>query len=291
MSARKNPGKYFRNYLQITLSSVLYAVAFCWFYNSNAISVGGFTGIGQILNHLFPILPVGITTIVLNIPLFIIGTKLQGLKLLISSLYSMILSSLSIDFISRFYSFQPMDDLLLAGVFGGLLAGVAVGLQLKVGASTGGSDLAARLMKYKLRHISVGKLCLAFDLIVIFLYALTFRQINNALYGIISMYIFSLAVDFVIYGGTHAKMAYVITDKICDVRLRLLKMDLGLTLLQAEGGWKNDEKQIILCAFKPRQIAAIKEAVTEIDDKAFVIVCDAHEVLGEGFGTYSPGGL
>lgn len=279
------------NYLLISASCLLHSIVFCWFYQPNAISVGGFTGVAQILNHIFPVLPIGITTVILNVPLFMIGTRLQGLKLLLSSLYSMTLGSLLIDLISEVYTFPPMNDLMLASVFGGLLAGVAAGLQLRVGATTGGTELAARLLKYKFHHISVGKLCLMVDLSVITLYALTFQRINNALYGIVSMYIFSLAMDFVIYGGTHAKMAYIISDKNEEIRTRLLDMNFGVTMIDSQGGWNGDEKKMIICVFKRAQISPVKAAVTEIDPKAFIIVSEAHEVLGEGFGNYEPGEL
>ena len=277
-----------KKYALITAASMLYAVAFCWFYQPNGLSNGGFTGISQILNHIFPVLPIGVTTVVLNILLFIIGTKKQGIKLLISSIYAMTVSSLLIDVVNMIYIFPKMDDLILAGLFGGLLTGVSAGLELKFGATTGGTELAAKLLKYKFHHISVGKLCLAVDVIIIIAYALVFRKVNNALYGIASMYVFSLAVDFVIYGGTHAKMAYIISEESGKIKEMLLSMNLGVTMVNSQGGWNGDDKQMVLCAFKRQQIAAIKKAVTDIDPKAFVIVCDAHEVLGEGFGSYSP---
>lgn len=280
--------KYLLDYFLITLSDALYAFAFCWFYQPNAISVGGFTGISQVINFFLPVLPIGITTLVLNIPLFAIATKVQGIKLLLSSLYSTVISSVFIDLFSGIHSFSPMDDLLLAAAFGGVLAGVGVGMQLRVGATTGGTELAARLLKYKIRHISVGKLCFAVDIIVIIIYAFTFKKINNALYGIASMYIFSLSMDFVIYGGTHAKLAYIISPKSEEIKDKLLKMNLGVTMVDSHGGWNGDEKQMIMCAFKRAQIAAIKKSVTNIDPAAFIIVCEAHEVLGEGFGKYSP---
>ena len=280
--------KYLLDYFLITLSDALYAFAFCWFYQPNAISVGGFTGISQVINFFLPVLPIGITTLVLNIPLFAIATKVQGIKLLLSSLYSTVISSVFIDLFSGIHSFSPMDDLLLAAAFGGVLAGVGVGMQLRVGATTGGTELAARLLKYKIRHISVGKLCLAVDIIVIIIYAFTFKKINNALYGIASMYIFSLSMDFVIYGGTHAKLAYIISPKSEEIKDKLLEMNLGVTMVDSHGGWNGDEKQMIMCAFKRAQIAAIKKSVTNIDPAAFIIVCEAHEVLGEGFGKYSP---
>lgn len=280
--------KYLLDYFLITLSDALYAFAFCWFYQPNAISVGGFTGISQVINFFLPVLPIGITTLVLNIPLFAIATKVQGIKLLLSSLYSTVISSVFIDLFSGIHSFSPMDDLLLAAAFGGVLAGIGVGMQLRVGATTGGTELAARLLKYKIRHISVGKLCFAVDIIVIIIYAFTFKKINNALYGIASMYIFSLSMDFVIYGGTHAKLAYIISPKSEEIKDKLLKMNLGVTMVDSHGGWNGDEKQMIMCAFKRAQIAAIKKSVTNIDPTAFIIVCEAHEVLGEGFGKYSP---
>ena len=283
--------KYLSSYILITASGALYAVAFCWFYQPNSISAGGFTGISQILNYIFPVLPIGITTVAINIPLFIIGIRLQGIKILIRSLYSMTVSSLMIDFISSIHTFSHMDDLLLASVFGGLLAGISSGLQLKVNATTGGTELAARLLKYKVHHISVGKICLMVDIVIVLLYAITFRRINNALYGIASMYIFSLAVDFVIYGGTHAKMAYIISSKSEDIKIKLLEMNFGVTTIDSHGGWKQDDKQMIMCVVKRTQIAAIKAVSATIDPAAFVVVCEAYEVLGEGFGTYSPGDL
>ena len=279
------------DYLLITIGCALYAVAFCWFFKPNAISVGGFTGISQILNYLIPVLPIGITTLVLNIPLFIIGIRLQGVRLLISSLYCMTISSIFIDLISMLHEFAPMNDLLLASIFGGVLAGAAVGLEMRYGATSGGTELAARLLKFKFRHISVGKLCLMVDLLVILMYSLVFRQIYNALYGVVAMYIFSIAVDFVIYGGTHAKMAYIISNESEAVKKRLLTLDLGVTMLNGKGGWQGDDKQLVLCAFKRNQIHNVESAVTEIDPSAFIIVCDTHEVVGEGFGTYSPGKL
>ena len=126
---------------------------------------------------------------------------------------------------------------------------------------------------------------------VIILYAMTFHNINYTLYGIVSMYISSLAIDAVVYGSINAKMAYIISSSGEEMTKRLLDLDLGITILKGRGGFSGNEKQVVLCAFKRSQIAAIKSAVTDVDPKAFVIVCEAHEVLGEGFGEYSPDSL
>lgn len=287
----KNPTmRWLYEYGVITLGCALYALCFNWFFQPNNISMGGFTGVAQIINRFVPILPVGVMSIVLNVPLFIIGVRKQGVKLLISSLFAMTIGSLMLDGLAAAYTFQPMEP-LLASVYGGVLLGISMGLMLTVGATTGGTELAARLLKYKFRHISIGRLCLTIDVIVICLYAMTFHSVNNALYGIISMYISSLAMDAVVYGSVNAKIAYIISSHSGEVAQRLLHMDLGITLLDGQGGFSGDRKQVVLCAFKRSQIAAIKAAVTALDPNAFIIVCEAHEVLGEGFGEYTPDSL
>lgn len=290
MKSRNPAIRLLYEYGTITLGCALYALCFNWFFQPNNISMGGFTGVGQIANRLLPMLPVGVTSIVLNIPLFALGVRKQGVKILISSLYAMSIASLMLDGLTAVYIFQPMEP-LLACIYGGVLLGVSMGLLLLVGATTGGTELAARLLKYRFRQISIGRLCLSIDVTVICLYALTFRSVNNALYGIIAMYISSLAMDAVIYGSVNAKIAYVISSQSGEVAKHLLGMDLGVTLLDGRGGFSGDPKQVVMCAFKRSQIAAIKSAVTAIDPGAFIIVCDAHEVLGEGFGEYTPDSL
>ena len=287
----KNPAlRWLYEYGIITLGCALYALCFNWFFQPNNISMGGFTGVGQIINHLVPAMPIGIMSIVLNVPLFYIGVRKQGVKLLISSLYAMTIGSLMLDGLAAVYTFQPMEP-LLACVYGGVMLGVSMGLMLLVGATTGGTELAARLLKYRVRNLSIGRLCLIIDVTVISCYALTFRSVNNALYGIIAMYISSLAMDTVIYGSVNAKIAYIISNSSGEIAQKLLKMDLGITLLDGRGGFSGDRKQVVLCAFKRSQIAAIKAAVTAIDPSAFIIVCEAHEVLGEGFSEYTPDSL
>lgn len=274
----------------ITFGSAIYALCFNWLFQTNHISMGGFTGVAQIVNRFIPVLPVGVTVIILNVPLFILGVKKTGLHILISSLYAMAVGSLMIDGIAMLYTFPPMEQ-LLACIYGGVLLGLSMGLLLMVGATTGGTELAARLLKFKLHHLSIGRLCLIIDLMVILLHAITFNNLYNALYGIIAMYISSLVMDAVVYGSINAKMAYIISDNSQAITEQLLKMELGVTQLQGRGAWSGGEKTVVLCAFKRTQIAAIKAAVTAIDPNAFIIVCDAHEVLGEGFGVYSPDSL
>ena len=276
-------------YGTMTLGCAVYALCFNWFFQPNSIAMGGFTGLAQIINRLIPVFPVGMTVLVMNVPLLILGVRRQGVKLLVATLYATAVSSLMIDGLAMVYTFPAMDP-LLACIYGGVLMGVSMALLLMMGGTTGGSDLAARLLKYRLRSVSIGRLCLVIDAAVVTLYAITFRSLNNALYGIISMYICSVAMDAVVY-GSNAKMAYIISSRSGEIARLLLEMNLGVTLLDGRGGFSGDEKQVVLCAFKRSQIAPIKATVTEVDPNAFIIVCEAHEVLGEGFGEYSPDSL
>lgn len=280
--------KWILDVFLLTLSGFLYALGFCCFFEYNGISTGGVTGIAQVLNFLIPVLPIGVTTIVLNIPAFLVGFKLQGVKLLLSSLYCMVIGSAFVDLFNYFYAFQPMQDLLLAAVFGGLIFGVSSGISLRVGATNGGTELTARLLKYKFHHISVGKLCLIVDLCVVAVWTIVFRNVYSALYSMIALYILSIAMDFVVYGGKQSKLAYIISNEGDTIKKALLDLNVGLTLIDSHGGWKNDNKHMILCVVRRRQITMIKKTVNDIDPLAFVIVTDVHEVLGEGFSTYSP---
>lgn len=283
--------KVIGRYGVITVGCLIYAVAFCWFFDPNAISVGGFTGIAQVVHHLLPGIPIGTAAVVMNIPLFIIAVRKQGARMTLSSLYAMALSSLAIDFFNHIHDFSSSDDPLLACICGGVMVGVGNGLMMNFGATTGGSELLARLLKYRFRHISIGRLCLIIDVTVIILYTVIFGDIYNGLYGIIAMFLSSIAVDAVVYGTNKSKMAYIISDKNEQIKNEILKLDMGVTLLNVEGGFTKEKKQMIMCAFKSYKIAQIKALVTSIDKDAFVIVCNANEIIGEGFGYYTEDSL
>lgn len=279
-----------KQYGLITFSCALYALGFCWCCVPGHMTVGGLTGIAQILNVYFPALPVGVMTLVMNIPLFILGLKLLGKGVLISSLYAMAVSSLMIDGINAIHSFQPLEP-VLACVYGGLICGVGFGIMLREGATTGGTELAARLIKLKVQQLPIGKLCLMIDLVVIVTYSLTFRQLTQALYCIAMLYICTTVMDKVVYGGNAAKMAYIISERHDEITRKLLELELGVTLLDGTGAYAHRPAQVILCAFSRSYIIPVKKLVQQIDPNAFVIVCDTHEILGEGFDSYDPQGL
>ncbi len=282
--------KTLREYAVVTFGCALFALGFCWCCVPVHLSVGGFTGIAQVLNHYFPFLSVGITTLVLNVPLFILGLKLLGKRLLISSLYAMAVSSLMIDGLNALYAFPAMDP-VLAAVFGGVLCGASIGIMFRCGATTGGTELGARLLKLKLQQLPVGKLCLIIDLVVIITYSLAFHQLTPALYSAVMLYISTTVMDKVVYGGKAAKMAYIISPKHEQIARRLLELDLGVTFLNGTGAYNRNTTEVILCAFSRNYIIPVKMLVQQIDPDAFIIVCDTREILGEGFDSYDPMGL
>jgi len=274
------------DYAVILFSCVIYALAFNCFFEANHFVMGGFTGIAQILHRLIPAVPVGVAVWVMNLPLIVLGVRKQGVKLLFATLFAITVSSALIDTMAQFIVFPAMDK-LLACVYGSVLLGFSLGLMMLKSATTGGTELLARLLKYRFHHLSMGRLCLTIDVIVVALYALTFREIENAMYGVIAMFISSRVMDWVIYGSINAKLAMIISDHSEAITQKLLDMELGVTILSGRGAFTNKPKDMILCVFKPVHIAAIKAAAAAIDPAVFFIVCEAHEVLGEGFGEYS----
>ena len=269
----------------ITLGAVIYALAFDWFVAPNQIAMGGVTGLAQIVNALVPVLPVGVLSILVNVPLFLAGWRLLGGRLLVSSLYAMAVSSLAIDVIAWMHTFPPMDP-ILATLYGGAGMGVGLGLVFSQGATTGGTDIIGKLLKLKFPWLPIGKLVMIPDMVVVILAAVVFGTVNAALYGLIQMYLLSKVMDMILYGWDTSRVAYIITDPWEETVQGLLDMNRGVTLLQGKGAYTGAEKQVLLVAFRQREIVPIKRMLREIDPKAFFIVCDAHEILGEGFGDY-----
>ena len=271
--------------------TILNALFFNWFYVTNHIAYGGITGIAQVINRLVGYPPIGILIMCLNIPLFLLGWKFFGGSMLVLSLCIMITNSLSIDILGSLIAFQPVDP-LLACIYGGLTNGVTMGIILRQGGSFGGSDLGARLLKLKFQWLPVGRLLLALDLTVISLAALTTGDLDQALYGLVALYISTLAMDNVIYGMDKSDVAYIISDKYSLIAAAIIQdLHRGITLLQGHGAWSGDVKQVIMVAVKSRQIILLKQMVKDIDPKAFIIVCSAHEVLGSGFHFYQKNDL
>ena len=220
----------------ITLGAVIYALAFDWFVAPNQIAMGGVTGLAQIVNALVPVLPVGVLSILVNVPLFLAGWRLLGGRLLVSSLYAMAVSSLAIDVIAWMHTFPPMDP-ILATLYGGAGMGVGLGLVFSQGATTGGTDIIGKLLKLKFPWLPIGKLVMIPDMVVVILAAVVFGTVNAALYGLIQMYLLSKVMDMILYGWDTSRVAYIITDRWEETVQGLLDMNRGVTLLQGKGAY------------------------------------------------------
>ena len=278
--------QFIKSYAIIALGSLIFALGFDWFFAPNQIAMGGVTGLAQVINVLIPALPVGILTIILNIPLFLAGWKLIGFHLLASSLFSMAVSSVAIDVIAAWYTFPPMDP-LLACLCGGAVMGAGFGLVFAQGATTGGTDIVARLLKLRLPWLPMGKLLLVPDGVVLALAAVAFGQVETALYGAVALVVMAKVMDAVLYGTDASKVAIIVSDRwreIADVLLR--EQDRGVTILRGQGAYTGAEKQVLMVAFPQKEIVQLKRTIRDLDSSAFLIVCNAHEVLGEGFGDY-----
>ena len=273
----------------ITGGCALYALAFCWFYAPARLSMGGFTGLAQVICIFAPSLPVGLLVAALNLPLFFLIWKKTGRDWLIGSLYATAVSSLFIDLLPRLVSFQALDP-FLAAIYGGITVGVACGLMLRQSATVGGTELAARLLRLRMQQLSIGTLCSLMDGAIVLAYAAAFRNISQALYAILSLIIISFVMDRVVYGST-ARVACIISERYEELAAQLLSADRGITLLDGEGGFHRRCTKVILCAADKNQLPAIKRLVQQTDPQAFVIVYDAHEILGRGFRSYQTGGV
>jgi len=279
-----------KDYLIITFGCVVYAIAFDWFYVPNNLTCGGLTGIAQIIHHFIPALTVGTTLIAMNVPLYLLAYKHYGMDFLIKSLYAMALSSILVDVLASLYTFHPMDE-LLACLYGGVLLGAGCGLINRREANTGGTELLSWILKRRLPQLSLGNVMLGLDLTVIIAYAAVFRKIDNALYGGIALFVTSKVIDLFVYGGNSGKLAHIISAKESEITNALLAEGVGVTKLRAIGAYTNTDRPILLCAVRRREIITVKRIVKELDPDAFFIISDTSEVLGEGFGEYSPNGI
>lgn len=266
-------------YVQIVLGCLLGGVAYPLFLVPNNIAPGGLSGLAMILNYLFGS-PVGLTSLLMNIPLFLIGYKAMGRVFAFRSLVATVLFSVTID-MAKLPAMT--NDPLLGTLYGGVLLGVGLGLILRGGATTGGSDMVARLVHKRFQHITVGAFLFFIDCCVVLLAGMTI-QVEYALYAFISIYISSKLIDVVMDGFTREKACYVISEKNEQVKTRIMaELDRGVTLLTARGGYSGAERPVLLCVLSAQEVGRLKAIVRDADEKAFIFISDAHEVLGEGF--------
>lgn len=268
-------------WLQIVLGCVIGAAAYPTFLDPGKIAPGGLTGVAMILKHLWG-WDIGITSLILNIPLFIVGYKAMGRVFAFRSLAATILFSLMIDLLPlKAITVEP----ILGTLYGGILLGIGLGFILRGGATTGGTDMAARMVHKYLPFLSVGMFLFLIDCIVV-VAAWIFIGSSEALYALICIFITGKAVDMVMLGLSSNKACFVITSEWETVSRRLMtEMDRGVTQLSARGAYSGIERPVVLCVLPPQEVSRLKEIVRQEDEKAFMFITEAHEALGEGFSS------
>ena len=276
---RIGPREFITGYLQILAGCLLGAAAYPAFLIPNNIAPGGLTGVATILNYLFH-WPVGTVSLLLNVPLFIIGYRSMGKIFAFRSLIATALFSLLIDVLP----IRPVsEDPLLGTLFGGVVLGAGLGLILRGGATTGGTDMIARMVHRRLPFISVGMFLFAIDCLVVLGAAVAIGT-EQALYAFINIYVCSKVIDAVMMGFGGNKACFIMSARWEAVTARLMKeVGRGVTHLNARGAYTGKQQPVVLCVAARQEIMLVKRIVQEEDEKAFMFITEAHEALGEGF--------
>lgn len=283
--------KILKQYLILTVGCILFALGIALFLDANKIASGGVTGLSIILSHVTPLKMTGIWILILNVPLIILGAVSFGRNFIISTLYSTVVSSLLVELFNFLLKdYLPFtDDIIIAGVIGGVLAGLGMGTIYKMGSTTGGTDILVKVLRKKFRYIKIGMISLAIDITIIGISFIFFKDFTLTFYTALSLVVMSLSLDWVIYGTESAKLIYIITDgehaaKICEKIL--VELNVGATCIDGEGAYTGNEKRIIMCAIKKTQYNKLCDFIHEIDPRAFTIITSAKEIYGEGYNDH-----
>jgi len=276
--------------LKTAVGCALFGLGFSMFLVPNGLNTGGITGLSMVIAEVLHTGSVGLISVLINLPLFIIGGLKVGKRFFFGSLLGMLLLSVFIDLFAKLPT--PVQDPLLAGLYGGAICGLGLGMVFSCGFSTGGSDIIVRLLKRKFQYVPIGVINTVFDACVAVLTAIVFRNLNQALYCGVAVFMTGRVLDAVLYSFDYSKVALIITQKHEEVAYRLgNELHRGATFLDGEGSYSRRPTKVVLTAVKRQQIADMKAIVAEIDPDAFIIVQDAHQVLGDGFTHYSKDAL
>jgi len=273
-------------FAKIIAGCALFGAGFSLFLEPNDLNAGGISGLAMMTVHLLGFGSVGIITMLMNLPLFIIGGIKVGKKFFVGSLVGMAVSSVALDAFSLLP--HPETEPLLAALYGGLLCGIGLGIVFSTGASTGGSDIIVRLLKLKYENVPIGTINIIFDATVVILTGLVFWDVSKALYSGVTIFVCGQVIDAVVYRFDYSKVALIISSEHARIAREIdLRLGRGATYLNGQGSFSGKEMKIILSVVKKQQVAELKRLVMEIDENAFVVVQEAHQVLGEGFSRYS----
>lgn len=276
--------------LFITAGSICYGVAIAMFSAPNNIAPGGVTGIATLFNYMsttwnWPFeIPIGVATIVMNVPLLVAAWKVLGKGTAIRTLVGIVLSSVLVDvldpYLNSLYSGEDANPILVC-IFGGVILGVAVGLIMRRGGTTGGSEVISRLFEKKYPHMSVGNLILCVDAVVISISAVVYGALENAMYAVVFVFISSQIIDRVVYGDRSGKMVMILSKKQPEISAAIMEqVNRGVTLLKAQGGYSGEDQNMMLCVLRRNEVFRLRQVVFAVDPNAFVMTLSTDEVRG-----------
>ena len=276
---KKKTRQYIKDYAMIAVGVSIAVAGLNLFLVPNKIAAGGVSGLATIFYHIFHI-PLGLSIIVLNIPLFIFGFRLLGKSFLIKTVAGLLLYSA----LTEIIPIPATNDMFLGCIYGGVLVGIGIGMVVRAGGSTGGTDMAAKILSERFRSIGIGAFVFGLDFIVITAAGFIFQP-AAALYAIAALFITTKIIDFFTVGLSLAKAFYIISEKSDEISSAILeKMERGVTAFAAKGQYSQKQKTVLLCVLRWRtEGPKLKKLVKNIDPHAFIIVADVKEVLGEGF--------
>ncbi|HCC00215.1 MAG TPA: YitT family protein [Ruminococcaceae bacterium] len=273
----------FKDILFFTVGTFLYSVGISVFTAPNRIAPGGATGVATILHYLIHT-PIGTMIFVVNIPLLILALRFLGKNFVIKTLYCTVLVSVFTDILALPFVPVYKDNPILASLYGGVLSGAGLALVFLRGGTSGGSDVLSRLFRLKWPYIPMGRMMLAIDCVVVGISAVVFWNVNVALYAIIVEFTSSRVIDSILYGADNGRMALIISAKPPEIAQAIqTELHRGVTLLHGQGYYTGRDRTVILCAVRRTQVAKLRRLVRTVDPGAFMISCNADEVLGEGF--------
>ena len=278
------------NLIKVIIGCVIFGLGFDLFLMPNDLNAGGISGLAMVIAHPFQLKNVGFISMIFNIPLFIIAGVKIGKKFFIGSLIGMFLSSLAIDVFSILP--PPETEPLIGALYGGVICGFGLGLVFSTGGSTGGSDIIIRMLKRKWQYVPIGTISICFDLCIAVLTGIVFKDVTRALYSGVAIFVTGRVIDAVVYSFDYSRVALIISRHYESIAKQINdKLDRGVTYLEGEGYYSGAKTKVVLTAVKRQQIAELKALIVDIDPDAFIIVQEAHQVLGDGFSRYSKDSL
>ncbi|MDR0314859.1 MAG: YitT family protein [Oscillospiraceae bacterium] len=264
------------------LGACIYAVALNTFTIPNQIAPGGFSGIATILNFIWDF-PVGVTLIVLNAPLMVISWRRLGMRFIVKTIAVTVAVSVLIDISSTFLPAYN-DDRLLASLFGGVLSGAGLAMIFLRGATSGGTDILAKLMRIRWPHMSMGRIIMLSDLFVVSASGIVFKSLESALYAIIIIFVSSRVIDYVLYGTGRGKMLMVFTDNAQEIANAITKdLTRGVSIVDIKGGYTGKHKYMLICAVRNNEVSSLSKIIKQFDEQPFMIVSEVGEIWGQGF--------